>query len=60
MSPMNWGSMPCIDYKNDDVAAGLKTHCPDRIDMYFENVGGPIGNAAFHQMNIFAASPCAA
>ncbi len=32
----------CIDYKNDDVRAGLKTHCPDGIDIYFDNVGGEI------------------
>ncbi len=32
----------CIDYKNKDVAAALKAHCPDRIDVYFDNVGGEI------------------
>ena len=32
----------CIDYKNEDVRAGLKTHCPDGIDIYFDNVGGEI------------------
>ncbi len=32
----------CIDYKNESVAKGLKTHCPDRIDVYFDNVGGQI------------------
>ena len=31
-----------IDYKNEDVQAGLKKHCPDRIDVYFDNVGGDI------------------
>jgi NADPH-dependent curcumin reductase CurA len=31
-----------IDYKNDDVATGLRNHCPDRIDVYFDNVGGEI------------------
>ena len=31
-----------IDYKNDDVRAGLRRHCPDRIDVYFDNVGGDI------------------
>jgi NADPH-dependent curcumin reductase CurA len=35
-----------IDYKNDDVAAGLREHCPDGIDVYFDNVGGEILDAA--------------
>jgi NADPH-dependent curcumin reductase CurA len=30
----------CIDYKNEDVRTGLKKHCPDGIDIYFDNVGG--------------------
>ena len=32
----------CIDYKNSDVRAGLKTHCPKGVDVYFDNVGGEI------------------
>lgn len=32
----------CIDYKNQDVRAGLKTHCPEGVDIYFDNVGGEI------------------
>ncbi len=32
----------CIDYKNGDVREGLNTHCPDGVDIYFDNVGGEI------------------
>lgn len=30
-----------IDYKNEDVGEALDRHCPDGIDVYFDNVGGP-------------------
>jgi NADPH-dependent curcumin reductase CurA len=32
----------CIDYKNSDVKAELKRLTPDRVDVYFDNVGGEI------------------
>jgi NADPH-dependent curcumin reductase CurA len=35
-----------IDYKHEDVLAGLRRHCPQGIDIYFDNVGGPILDAA--------------
>ncbi|MDX6582433.1 MAG: hypothetical protein QOI10_1617 [Solirubrobacterales bacterium] len=39
-----------IDYKSDDVAAGLREACPDGIDLYFDNVGGEILNACLAQL----------
>jgi NADPH-dependent curcumin reductase CurA len=32
----------CIDYKHDDIGRGLTQHCPNGIDVYFDNVGGDI------------------
>jgi NADPH-dependent curcumin reductase CurA len=43
-----------IDYKSESVLEGLKRHCPDGIDVYFENVGGKILDAALSQINIRA------
>jgi NADPH-dependent curcumin reductase CurA len=35
-----------IDYRHEDVREALKTHCPQGIDVYFDNVGGDILDAA--------------
>ncbi|HEY4917205.1 MAG TPA: NADP-dependent oxidoreductase [Solirubrobacteraceae bacterium] len=35
-----------IDYKSEDVNAALGRTCPDGIDIYFDNVGGEILDAA--------------
>ncbi len=39
-----------IDYKTQDVAAGLREHCPKGIDVYFDNVGGEILDAALARL----------
>jgi NADPH-dependent curcumin reductase len=43
-----------IDYKNEDVKAALKTHCPDGIHVYFDNVGGEILEAALGRIALHA------
>jgi NADPH-dependent curcumin reductase len=39
-----------IDYKSQDVAAALGEHCPKGIDVYFDNVGGEILDAALTRL----------
>jgi len=39
-----------IDYKSQDVTAGLGEHCPKGIDVYFDNVGGEILDAALTRL----------
>ncbi|HZJ64018.1 MAG TPA: NADP-dependent oxidoreductase [Kofleriaceae bacterium] len=39
-----------IDYKSDDVRAQLREHCPKGIDVYFDNVGGEILDAALARL----------
>ena len=40
------GFVAAIDYKSEDVRTALQKHCPDGIQVYFDNVGGTILEAA--------------
>ncbi len=40
----------CINYKKEDVREMLAKHCPEGINIYFDNVGGDILQAAMEQM----------
>jgi NADPH-dependent curcumin reductase CurA len=44
----------CINYKNDGFREALKEACPNRIDIYFDNVGGWILNEALGRLNMGA------
>ncbi len=39
-----------IDYKSEDIYQALKDKCPKGIDVYFDNVGGDILNAALTKL----------
>src|SRR5262249_44243485 len=40
----------CIDYKSADVKKALGELCPNGIDVYFDNVGGEILDAALARL----------
>jgi NADPH-dependent curcumin reductase CurA len=39
-----------IDYKNDDVNAKLRELCPDGVDVFYDNVGGPVLDAVLDNL----------
>jgi NADPH-dependent curcumin reductase CurA len=40
----------CINHRTADLAAALEEHCPDRVDVYFDNVGGRILDAVLGRL----------
>lgn len=48
----------CIDYKNEELSKALKIHCPDGVDVYFDNVGGTILQAALFAMKMKGRISC--
>jgi NADPH-dependent curcumin reductase CurA len=46
-----------FDYKAADIDDSLREHCPDGIDVYFDNVGGSTLEAALRHANVFARIP---
>jgi len=61
MAVEEFGFDACIDHRAHDnvkdLRAALKAECPDGIDVYFENVGGPVLEAAMSLMNPFGRIP---
>jgi NADPH-dependent curcumin reductase CurA len=43
-----------IDYKNENVSEQIAIHCPDKWDVFFDNVGGPILEAALNHLNLYS------
>ena len=47
----------CVSHYDADMAQQLAAHCPDGIDVYFENVGGSSWEAVMPLLNNFARVP---
>jgi NADPH-dependent curcumin reductase CurA len=43
-----------VDYRGDDVRGALRAATPDRVDVYFDNVGGDILDLALSRLNMKA------
>jgi len=39
-----------IDYRHEDVRTALRERCPDRVDVYFDNVGGDVLDAVLTRL----------
>jgi NADPH-dependent curcumin reductase CurA len=46
----DFGFDACIDYRDGELAAALKRHCPRGVNVYFDNVGGPILDAVLGRL----------
>lgn len=46
----DFGFDACIDYRAPDLVGALKQHCPQGVDVYFDNVGGPILDAVLGRL----------
>jgi NADPH-dependent curcumin reductase CurA len=47
-----------VDYKADGMFRALRAACPDGVDVYFDNTGGPVLDAALTLANLKARVVC--
>lgn len=52
-----FGFDACINYKSKTFQQDLKQACPNKIDVYFENVGGKVFKVVLGLLNNFARVP---
>lgn len=53
----DYGFDDCVDYKAADFPARLAAAVPEGVDVYFDNVGGPILDAVLPHVNNFGRIP---
>lgn len=46
-----------LDHRSPSFAEDLKAAVPDGVDVYFENVGGPVAREVFRRMNLYGRVP---
>lgn len=49
-----FGFDSCINYRTEDLTVALREHCPDRVDVFFDNVGGPVLDAVLGRLAMHA------
>jgi NADPH-dependent curcumin reductase CurA len=49
-----YGYDVALDYKDEDFREALKAACADGVDVYFDNVGGEVSEAAHRRLNVGA------
>ena len=54
MAVEQFGYDVCIDYKAEDVRKAIRSYAPEGIDVYFDNVGGDILDAALANLRMKA------
>ncbi|MFL2547508.1 MAG: NADP-dependent oxidoreductase [Candidatus Rariloculaceae bacterium] len=47
----------CLSHRDPDLRTRLKQACPDGVDIYWENVGGPVFKAVMPLLNDFGRIP---
>jgi len=53
-----FGFDEAINYKTaTDMKAAIAAACPNGVDIYFDNVGGPISDAVFENLNAYGRVP---
>jgi len=48
-----FGFDAAVNYKTDDITAAIMAIAPEGVDIYFDNVGGPVLNAMLKTMNVY-------
>lgn len=46
------GFNDCLSHRSETLADDLAAACPDGVDIYYENVGGPVFDAVLPRMNV--------